>query len=96
MLLGVNLPSATFGAQNLPGTFGTDYTYPTHQDVDYFASKGMDVIRLGFEAERVQPNTNGPLDPAELARMDDIVNYAASKGSMLCSTCTITALFITC
>ncbi|MEK9278927.1 MULTISPECIES: glycoside hydrolase family 5 protein [unclassified Bradyrhizobium] len=80
MLLGVNFPSATFGDQNVPGTFGTDYTYPTHQDIDYFASKGMDVIRLGFEAERVQPNTNGPLDPAELARMDDIVNYAASKG----------------
>jgi hypothetical protein len=84
MLLGVNFPQPAFNAspsgQDTAGTFDTNYTYPTHEEIDYFASKGMDVIRLGFAAENVQPNTNGPLDSAELARMDDIVSYAASKG----------------
>jgi endoglucanase len=31
----------------------------------------------------VQPTKNGPLSAAELARMDDVVDYAASKGIMV-------------
>ena len=37
-LLGVNLAGAEFG-NNVPGVFGTDYTYPTHTEIDYYASK---------------------------------------------------------
>ena len=89
-LLGVNLAGAEFGngdAQNghedpktVPGVFGKDYTYPTHEEIDYYASKGLDVIRLPFLWERLQQTKLGPLDPAELGRLDDIVNYATSKG----------------
>jgi aryl-phospho-beta-D-glucosidase BglC (GH1 family) len=50
-LLGVNLAGAEFGS-NVPGTFGTDYTYPTHAEIDYYAAKGMSVIRLPFLWER--------------------------------------------
>ena len=60
-LLGVNLAGAEFGS-NVPGTFGTDYTYPTHAEIDYYASKGMSVIRLPFLWERVQHTKNGALD----------------------------------
>ena len=55
-LLGVNLAAAEFGngdAQNghedpntVPGVFGKDYTYPTHAEIDYYASLGLNVIRL--------------------------------------------------
>ena len=31
---GVNLSGAEFGQSVLPGTFGTQYTYPTQQEVD--------------------------------------------------------------
>jgi endoglucanase len=78
-LLGVNLAGAEFG-KNVPGVFGTDYTYPTHTEIDYYASKGMDVIRLPFLWERLQRTELGPLDAAELGRLDDVVNYATGKG----------------
>jgi endoglucanase len=89
-LLGVNLAGAEFGSgdvqnghenpQTVPGVYGKDYTYPRHEKIDYYASKGLDVIRLPFLWERLQLTNLGPLDAAELARLDDIVNYATSKG----------------
>jgi endoglucanase len=78
-LLGVNLAGAEFGS-NVPGTFGTDYTYPTHAEIDYYASKGMSVIRLPFLWERLQHAKNGALDSVELGRLDDVVNYTTGKG----------------
>ena len=60
--------------------FGTDYIYPTHTEIDYYAAKGMSVVRLPFLWERLQHSENGPLDGAELARLDDVVNYATGKG----------------
>jgi len=77
-LLGVNLAGGEFGA--VGQAYGTGYTYPTHAEIDYEAASGMNVIRLPFLWERIQPALGGPLDPAELARIDDVVNYATSKG----------------
>lgn len=79
-LRGVNLSGAEFGAQNVPGTYGKDYTYPTPQELDYFKSKGMQVIRLPFLWERMQPQLGGPLDPVELARMDTFVAECRQRG----------------
>ena len=79
LLIGVNLSGAEFG-DALPGTYGVDYTYPTHAEVDYYASKGLEVIRLPFMWERLQHTEFGALDATELARLDDFVNYATSKG----------------
>ena len=82
-LVGVNLAGPAFGAQNassVPGVVGTDYVYPTHSEIDYYASKGMNVFRLSFLMERLEHSQGGPLDSAELARIDDVVNYSASKG----------------
>ena len=77
-LLGVNLAAGEFGS--VGQAFGTGYTYPTHAEIDYEAASGMNVIRLPFLWERLQPTLNGPLDSAELARIDDVVAYATSKG----------------
>ena len=79
-LVGVNLSGAEFAPQNDPGTYNVDYTYPTHQEIDYYAGKGMTVIRLPFLMDRMQGAANGPLNTAQLGYMDDVVNYAASKG----------------
>jgi aryl-phospho-beta-D-glucosidase BglC (GH1 family) len=79
MLIGVNLSGAEFG-DPLPGTYGVDYTYPTHAEVDYYAAKGMSVIRLPFMWERLQHTEFGALDATELGRLDDFVNYATGKG----------------
>lgn len=78
MLWGVNLAGGEF---NPSGTrIHWDYTYPTHAEVDYYASKGMEVIRLPFLWERVQSSQFGALKSSEIAIITDIVRYAASKG----------------
>lgn len=77
-LLGVNLAGAEFGSVGQP--YGTGYTYPTHAEIDYYAASGMNVIRLPFLWERLQPTLDGALDKDELARIDDVVSYATSKG----------------
>ena len=79
-LVGVNLAGPAFAPQNVPGVLGTDFVYPTHDEVDYYASEGVNVFRLSVLMERVEHSQDGPLDSAELARIDDVVNYAASKG----------------
>jgi aryl-phospho-beta-D-glucosidase BglC (GH1 family) len=79
-LLGVNLAGADFGPHTTTSVYGTDYTYPTDQEIDYYASKGLNVIRVPFLWEHMQTTLDGPLVPAELARLTSVVDYAASKG----------------
>ena len=76
-LFGVNISGAEYGSG---GTEGTNYTYPTDAEIDYFASKGFTAIRLPFLLERVQPVMDGALSATELDYIDNVVNYAASKG----------------
>jgi endoglucanase len=62
------------------GAYGSNYGYPPRQSIDYYASKGMGVIRLPFLWERVQPVKDGPLDALELSRIEPLVDYAIAKG----------------
>ncbi len=82
---GVNLAGAEFGVSNgnlnLPGTYGTDYTYPTPAEVDYYTGKGMNTFRLPFRWERLQNSQFSAFDTAELGYMDAFVNYATTKGA---------------
>jgi endoglucanase len=79
VLAGVNLSGAEFGT-TIPGTLGTDYTWPTNQEIDYFASRGMNIVRVSFRWERMQLTLNGPLDATYLAALDGLVAHAALKG----------------
>lgn len=58
---GVNLAGAEFGENNLPGTFGTDYSYPGTSDVLDFVSRGFNTLRVPFRWERLQTTTGGAL-----------------------------------
>ena len=82
---GVNLSGAEFGVSNnnvnLPDVYGTNYTYPTAGEVNYYVGKGMNTFRLPFRWERLQRTLNGALDPNELGRMDTFVNAATAKGA---------------
>ena len=83
---GVNLSGAEFGAIPTPGNtgvYGTDYTYPTKAEVDYFISKGMNTFRLPFRWERLQPTLDGALDNTELTRLNNFVSYATSHGAFV-------------
>jgi len=82
---GVNLAGAEFGVSNgnvnLPGIYGTHYTYPTAAEVDYFVGKGMNTFRVPFRWERLQQSQSASLDATELSRMTNFVNYATSHGA---------------
>ena len=78
---GVNLAGADFGDHALPGTYGSNYIYPTADEVDYFFAKGMRIFRLPFRWERLQHTMFADLDANEQARIDAFVNYATGKGA---------------
>ncbi len=78
---GVNLAGAEFDDVDVPGIYNQDYIYPNADEVDYFMSKGMTIIRLPFRWERLQKEQFAEFDAAEQRRMDAIVNYATGKGA---------------
>jgi aryl-phospho-beta-D-glucosidase BglC (GH1 family) len=80
-LVGVN----TSGAEWLNGpttanTLGSNYSYPTNSELAYYASKGLNVIRLPLQWERVQRTLNGPLSSGDMSAIDKVVSYANSLG----------------
>jgi endoglucanase len=77
---GVNLSGAEFGHNNLPGTYNTHYTYPNQNEVNYFASRGMNIVLLPFRWERLQQATNAPLNATELNRLHTFVSATTAKG----------------
>ncbi len=77
MQVGVNLSGGEFGSGS---RMNYDYTYPTHGELDYYASKGLDVVRLPVLWERLQPSQNGPLSSGDIGRIADVVHYADTKG----------------
>lgn len=76
-LRGVNLSGAEFNSKVLPGLVNKNYVYPSHNDLVYFKTSGMNVIRLPIRWERVQRQTLGPLDPGEVAQIRRVVDWAA-------------------
>ena len=74
---GVNLAGGDFG--NVPGDFGKDYTYPTEAEIEAYARRGFDVIRVLFRWERVQHSINGPLDTSDLQRLRQVVNWITER-----------------
>ena len=79
-LKGVNLAGAEFNAGALPGRVNFDYTYPARTDLEYFHSAGMNVIRLPFLWERLQPRLDQALDPGELAQIRQVGSWASELG----------------
>ena len=75
---GVNLAGAEFG--KVPGTYATDYTYPSPASIDYFSQLGFNLIRVPFRWERLQPTLASPFAAADLALLSSVVDRAASKG----------------
>jgi endoglucanase len=72
----VNLASAEFGEQNLPGVYGTDYIYPEpYGSASYFVSKGMNVFRIPFRWERLQNSVGTALNANELMRLKSAVAH---------------------
>lgn len=78
---GVNLSGAEYGDKS--GVYGTNYIYPSEKTVAYFAGKGMNLVRLPFRWQRLQPVLGGKLDADELARLKTAVGLIRSRGMMV-------------
>jgi aryl-phospho-beta-D-glucosidase BglC (GH1 family)/lysophospholipase L1-like esterase len=76
---GVNLAGAEFAHNKIPGIYAKDYIYPTIDELDYFKSKGMTLIRIPFLWERLQHELGGELDQLELQRLMTIVDAARER-----------------
>lgn len=79
---GVNLAGAEFYHKKMDGAgrFNIDYHYPTPRELDYWASKGMKLIRLPFKWERLQREVEGPLSGDELEYIRYLLREADARG----------------
>ena len=76
-MIGVNLSGAEFGNGN---RYGWDYIYPSASDINYYAQRGVQFVRLPVRWERLQPTPGGNLDPAEVGRLKDFLANAQAAG----------------
>ncbi len=73
----MNLAGAEFGHHViLPGVYNKHYTYPTEANFKKYADLKMNLVRLPFRWERLQPKLNTELNAAELSRMLQTLDYA--------------------
>ena len=79
---GVSIAGAEFGSNNPlfcndnPGILGQDYFYNQPWTFNWFAQEGVNLIRLPFRWERIQPQLNGPLYQPELDRLIGLLHWA--------------------
>lgn len=73
---GVNIA----GAENTyPASSQFSYIYPAAMELDYWASKGMGLIRMPVQIRRLQPASYGPLDP--IGRTDEPAVAGSAPGT---------------
>ena len=89
ILLGVSLAGPEFGVERstfsnaAPGRYGQDYTFPRADTVEYFSKAGVDLIRLPFRWERIQPKLNGELDKKYLDRIKKVTRTALENNAFV-------------
>jgi aryl-phospho-beta-D-glucosidase BglC (GH1 family) len=76
-MIGINLSGAEFGTGK---HHGYDYQYPKFEDIKFYADRGVDLIRLPFTWERMQPHLGGALDQAEVGRLKTFLADAHALG----------------
>jgi hypothetical protein len=65
------------------GTYGRGprgWHHESHASLDYLASRGIEVVRVPFRWERLQPSLGQPLDAKELDRLTEMVDRIAEVG----------------
>jgi hypothetical protein len=81
-LRGVVLAGGSFGtatdsfSSTNPGRYGQQYSYESADSYPYLAAHGVGLVRLAVAWERLQPVPGGPLDSAELGRLERALDNA--------------------
>jgi endoglucanase len=76
---GVNIAGGEFGGP--PGSYGKKYIYPDERQMRALRDTDMNVFRVPVRWERLQPETNRPLDEPEMARIDSVIRTAGALGA---------------
>lgn len=66
-----------------PGIHGQRYWANSERTYEYFTQKGIDLFRVGFRWERLQPKLSGPLDEGYLDLIRKNVEWAAKHGGQV-------------
>ena len=77
-MIGINVSGAEFGGTG--GTHNYQYHYPTLAELQFYKDHGVDLIRLPFIWERMQPSLGGPLNPTELGLLKSVLSNASNLG----------------
>jgi len=79
---GVNLAGGEFydPVKTPEPLYGKQFTYPTKEEFDYFAGKGMNVFRVAFRWETLQPKAKQPFRQVEIDRLTAAVRQATAHG----------------
>lgn len=75
-LSGVNFAGGEFNGGKQGARYSFDYIYPGAGEIALLQRLGLKAMRVPFLWERLQPKALEPLDPAELARLDEVVSLA--------------------
>jgi len=74
-MVGMNIAGGEFGV----GPIFTKHVYPSNSELDYFASKGFNNIRVPFIIQNLAPTPKGALASAEINALEAVVKYAQTK-----------------
>jgi hypothetical protein len=79
---GINLAGGEFAhtSVTLPGTYSTDYSYPSAAELNTMYARGHRSVRIPARAERLFTAPNGILRSTEIARIRTVVNDAKTAG----------------
>lgn len=77
--LGIAYSGAEFTTNQL-ADWHLPVVFPTDANLDYYASKGMNILRLPILWEQLQPTKGGAFDQAYIDRITHVIDYAATKG----------------
>ncbi|CAG8140142.1 unnamed protein product [Penicillium salamii] len=79
---GTSESGAEFGEGNLPGTFGTDYTFPDVDTIKILNGLGLNIFRVPFLIERIAPSSlAGALDDTYLSKLASVVKSITDTGA---------------
>ncbi|OJH40725.1 hypothetical protein BON30_07215 [Cystobacter ferrugineus] len=77
---GINIMDLGNAGGVLPGVLGTHYPKPTLAGMQRLKSRGLDVVRIPFLWERIQPVLNGGLNTTYLGYLLETLQHANSAG----------------
>lgn len=84
---GVALSGLEFSPNTLPGALNTDYFISAQATWNYLASKGVNIVRLPFLWERLQPVLGGALNTTYLGYIQGQVAFAQNAGLKVILDC---------